>query len=142
MVAAAGVMLQFWPPPAAGAEIAGPVRAELVRVIDGDTFIVDALVWPGHRVRVSIRLRGIDAPEMRSRCAAEKEAAIRARDALTELIGSEPVAISNIGGGKYYGRVLADAHNGMGEDIGTRLLEGGFASPYDGGRRKSICPDG
>jgi Xaa-Pro aminopeptidase len=80
MIAAACVMFLFWPPPASGAEIARPVRAELVRVIDGDTFIVDALVWPGHRVRVSIRLRGIDAPEMRSRCAAEKEAAIRARD--------------------------------------------------------------
>jgi endonuclease YncB( thermonuclease family) len=125
--------------PARAGEVPGPVMAEIVRVIDGDTFVVDAHVWPGHRVRVSVRLRGIDAPEIRTRCAAEKEAGLKARDALERMIGSGPVAISNIGGGKFYGRVLADARTQHGEDIGLRLLEMGLARPYDGGRREQYC---
>ena len=49
--------------------IAGPVTARVIRIIDGDTIEVDAHPWPGHAVRVSVRLRGIDTPERRSRCA-------------------------------------------------------------------------
>ena len=57
--------------------IAGPVTAEVIRIIDGDTIEVDAHPWPGHAVRVSVRLRGIDTPERRSRCADQRAAVAR-----------------------------------------------------------------
>jgi micrococcal nuclease len=127
------------PGPAFAIEVSGPVAAELVRVIDGDTILVDAHIWPGHRVRVSVRLRGIDAPELRTRCAAEKRAAERARDALAGMIGSKPIEITNIGGGKYYGRVLADARSSDGADIAEALLRRDLVRPYGEGRRLPFC---
>jgi endonuclease YncB( thermonuclease family) len=125
---------------AAAAEIvSGPVEARVVRVIDGDTFVAEARIWPGQSVRVSVRIRGIDAPEMRSRCAAEKRAAARARGALATLLGDGLVLLSNIGGGKYYGRVLADVAVVDGRDVAPALIADAVARAYDGGRRLPIC---
>lgn len=125
---------------AARAEIvAGPVEALVVRVIDGDTFEADARVWPGHTVRVAVRIRGVDAPEMRSRCAAEKRAALRAREALVRLIGERPVRVSNVGGDKYYGRVLADVTNADGVGVAPALLGLAVVRVYDGGARVPFC---
>jgi endonuclease YncB( thermonuclease family) len=123
----------------AGEEIAGPVAVTVLRVIDGDTFVGEAHVWPGETVEVSIRIRGIDAPEMRSRCPAERLAAERSRAALAGLIDGVPVSISNIGGDKYYGRVLADVATEDGGAVAPRLLAQSFARPYHGGRRKPYC---
>lgn len=119
--------------------MAGPVEAHVVRVLDGDTFEADARVWPGHSVRVKIRIRGIDAPETRSRCEAEKAAGLHARHVLERLIGDEPVSISNIGGDKYYGRVLADVSTASGTAIAPALLDLAVVRPYAGGKRESRC---
>lgn len=119
--------------------IAGPVEAQVIRVIDGDTFLADAHVWPGHTIRVSVRIRGIDAPEMRTRCEEERAAAIEARDMLERLIGEKPVTIFNIGGGKYYGRVLADVTVADGTRTDEALLGLGLVRAYEGGRRVSMC---
>lgn len=132
-------------PPAGAASAAGngiirgPVEALVERVIDGDTFEAIAHVWPGHSVRVAVRIRGVDAPEIRSRCAAEREAAESARRALEEMLAGGPVLLGNIGGGKYYGRVLADvfAHDGRG--AAEMLLAGGLARAYEGGKRAGWC---
>ena len=117
----------------------GPVEATVVRILDGDTFLADALVWPGHSVRVNIRIRGIDAPEMKARCDGERAAALRARDALSALVGDSPVSISNIGGAKYYGRVLADVRPGDGREIAPILLDEKLVRSYSGGRRAGWC---
>jgi endonuclease YncB( thermonuclease family) len=119
-------------------EISGPVAATVVRVIDGDTFFAEALVWPGEIVRVSVRIRGIDAPELYSRCPRERLAAAQARDALAELLDRPPVRITNIGGGKYYGRVLADVETEDGE-VAPALLSRALVRFYSGGRRQPYC---
>ena len=121
-------------------EVRGPVTATVVRVIDGDTVIVDALTWPGHSVRVSVRLLGIDAPEIRSRCAAVREAGYRARARLSALVGEAgTVQLKDIRGGKYYGRVLA-AIITENRDVSSVLLADGLVQPYSGGKRyKPSC---
>lgn len=124
---------------AAAETLSGPVEARVLRVVDGDTFVAEALVWPGQSVRVSVRIRGIDAPEMRSRCVLEKQAAIRARDMLEHLVGGSPVRLTNIGGGKYYGRVLADVTNADGNEIAPALLGRDMVRAYSGGRRSAYC---
>lgn len=118
--------------------IAGPVDARVVEVIDGDTFSAEAHVWPGHVVRVSVRIRGIDAPERRSRCAEEREAAQRARAELEGLVGGRIVTISNIDGDKYFGRVLADVETTQGP-AAALMLDAGLVRPYQGGRRAAYC---
>lgn len=126
-------------PASAGEVFPGPVEARVLRVIDGDTFLAEALVWPGHSVRVAVRIRGIDAPEMRGRCAGEKAAARRARAALARLLGDGPVTVSAIGGAKYYGRVLADVADARGRAVAPAMLGLGMARPYGGGRREAFC---
>jgi endonuclease YncB( thermonuclease family) len=117
----------------------GPVEATVIEIIDGDTFLAEAHVWPGHSVRVNIRLRGIDAPEMKSRCERERLAALHARAVLAELLGDGAVYISNIGGAKYYGRVLADVETRDGSAVSEIMLARNIARPYRGGKRRSWC---
>ncbi len=118
--------------------VSGPVEVRVLRVIDGDTFVAEAHMWPGQHVQVSVRLRGIDAPEMRSRCPAERYAARKARDALATLLEAGVVSISAISGGKYYGRVLADVRTSDGLDVGKRLLDTRLVAAYGGGRRMAL----
>jgi len=120
--------------------VAGPVSARIVRVIDGDTLLVDAHPWPGHAVRVSVRVRGIDTPERRSTCSTERLAADHARNELERLVAEfSTVELINVSGGKYYGRVLADLKAGT-HDIAATMLASGLARPYHGGKRdKAEC---
>lgn len=127
------------PAVAGGVDLRGPVEAEMLRVIDGDTIEVRALIWPGQSLRVHVRIRGIDAPELRSRCRHEREAAVRARDVLASRLASGRVELSNIGGDKYYGRVLADVSAANTADVGASLLEAKVVRPYEGGRRPPYC---
>jgi endonuclease YncB( thermonuclease family) len=133
-------VVSAWSPRlSAGEMFRGPVKARVVRVIDGDTFVAEALLWPGHRLVVTVRLRGIDAPELKSRCWRERRAAKMARAALEGMVGHGPVAISNVAGGKYYGRVLADVATPGGTALAPALLALAVVRPYRGGRRDTWC---
>ena len=135
-----GLLAALAPAPAVTAKLfRGPVEAIVVEVLDGDTFLAEAIVWPGHTVRVNVRIRGIDAPEMKARCEGERAAAERARDALASLFGEDPIAISNISGAKYYGRVLADVTTAEGQGVASVLLGEKLVRPYGGGRREAWC---
>lgn len=123
---------------ASGEFLAGPVEVRVVSVLDGDTFRAEAHVWPGHHVTVNVRIRGIDAPEMKSRCDAERDAARAAREALAGMLG-QTVRIANIAGAKYYGRVLADVATTDGAGVADTMLGLHLVRPYDGGRRDSWC---
>ena len=45
--------------------------AEVLRVIDGDTFEARVRIWSGFEIDTRVRLRAIDAPELYARCASE-----------------------------------------------------------------------
>jgi endonuclease YncB( thermonuclease family) len=113
--------------------------AEVLRVIDGDTFVARVDVWPGMQITTRVRLRGIDAAEMRARCDDERVKALAARAALTRILGEGAVGISRIGQDKYGGRVDADVSTADTPDVSAAMLNGGFARPYDGGRRQGWC---
>ncbi len=117
----------------------GPVQAKVVEILDGDTFVAEATVWPGHTVRVNVRIRGIDAPEMKARCPAERRAAEEARRALAALLRDGMAVVSNIAGAKYYGRVLADVATADGREVAPFLLGERLVRPYGGGRRAPWC---
>lgn len=117
--------------------IEGPVEATVLKVIDGDTLLVRATPWPQQSVDVYVRLRGIDAPELRSRCESERFAARAARRALDGLLpAGSGVRLSRISGDKYFGRVLADVESGDRADPAHALLREGHVRPYQGGRRQ------
>lgn len=116
--------------------IAGPVSAEIVSVIDGDTILVDASPWPQQTIEVYVRLRGIDAPELHSKCAAVRQQAERAQAALEEMIpATGEVQLTRISGDKYFGRILADVTTADGHNPAETLLSAGYAVSYNGGRK-------
>ncbi len=113
--------------------------AEVVRVIDGDTFEARVRVWPGLDVDTSVRLRGIDAAELHARCGDELAKAQAARGALETILGEGGVTVSRVGIDKYGGRVDATIATRHTADVATAMLTGGWARSYDGRKRGSWC---
>ena len=113
--------------------------ADVLRVIDGDTFEARVRVWPGLDVDTKVRLRGVDAAELHARCASELEQAQAARTALEKILGEGGVTISRVGIDKYGGRVDATIATRNTADVSAALLNGGFARAYDGGKRGGWC---
>lgn len=106
-------------------EIPGPVPAEILHIVDGDTVGVRAHTWPGQYVEIRVRLRGVDAPEIRRvACEAERvkghEATEFTRDWLTE-----------IGPDSFWGRVVARLVRAEdGADLSDDLMAAGLAVPF------------
>lgn len=119
--------------------LAGPIRADVVRVHDGDTLVVRARIWLGQVVSTKVRLAGIDAPELRGRCARERRMARAARSFVVRKLAAGNVTLRDIRFGKYAGRVLARVITAEGEDLGQALVAAGLARPYRGGRRGGWC---
>jgi len=122
--------------------LSGPYDAAVERVVDGDTIAVRVAVWLGLELAVSVRVRGIDAPELRGDCESEKAHAAEATAVLARMIGDEPVTLREIEGDKYFGRVLSDVASARGEDVAAAMIVAGLARPYDGGERPSWCQVG
>jgi endonuclease YncB( thermonuclease family) len=113
--------------------------AEVMRVIDGDTFEARVRVWPGLDVDTKVRLRGIDAAELHARCSDELAQAQAARAALITILDEGGVTIWRVGIDKYGGRVDALAATRNTADVSAAMLTGGWARSYDGGRRGTWC---
>jgi micrococcal nuclease len=111
----------------------------VLRVIDGDTFEARVHVWPGLDVTTKVRLRGIDAPELRARCPMERIKAEAARDALTEILTQGAVGVYGISIDKYGGRVVADAATHSIGSVSAEMLKRGHARVYTGGHRDGWC---
>jgi endonuclease YncB( thermonuclease family) len=112
---------------------------DVVRVMDGDTFEARVHLWPGLDMTTRVRLRGIDAPEMKGACAEEFRMADASGEALRALLAEGDVAIFNIGPDKYNGRVVADAATRRTPSISSALLASGHARSYQGGKRGGWC---
>lgn len=123
----------------AGDKLIGPISARVLKVHDGDTLQVMAHIWPGHDVRVHVRIKGINAPELKSKCKRERRLALRARSHLQKLVSDRRVQLKQVTHGKYYGRVLAQVSGNNRVDIKTAMLESGHARAYRGRKRNSWC---
>jgi micrococcal nuclease len=115
------------------------VAVDVLRVIDGDTVEVRAHVWLNQAVITRVRLRHVDAPELRSRCPAETRRAQDSRDHLADMLRAQKVYLADVGQDKYGGRVLGSLVDQQGADIGSKMLTAGQAVAYAGGRRTSAC---
>jgi micrococcal nuclease len=111
---------------------------DVVRTIDGDTFLARVRQRNGRDLVARVRLRGIDAPEMKASCQEELDKAEAAARALRDLLGEGGVTITNLGPDKY-GRVLADVATKRTANVSAALLAGGYARSYNGGHRDGWC---
>lgn len=112
----------------------------VVKVYDGDTFtLASKLPYPESPLyRFSIRMNGIDTPEIKGKSEAEKTAAKAAKAALEARILNKVVTLTNVSLEKY-GRVLADVHCD-GVCLNSWMIEHGFAVAYDGGTKQAFEP--
>jgi endonuclease YncB( thermonuclease family) len=109
-----------------------------VRNYDGDTFTVNIPGVPELIGRnISVRVRGIDTPEIKGRGACEKEAARMAKKFLSsQLRAASKVHLKGIERDKYF-RILADVEVD-GEDLAMKLKNAKLAVPYKGGRKEQV----
>ena len=114
-----------------------PVNSgRVIKVYDGDTITI-ASKLPGLKkspiYKFSVRLNGIDTPEMRGKNDDEKEMAHKARDALSARIFGKDVFLKNVQTEKY-GRLLCDVYLEA-ENVNVWMIEKRYAMPYDGGTK-------
>jgi len=112
---------------------------DVVRTIDGDTFEARVHLSPDLSLTTRVRLRGIDAPELKASCSQELQMAEAATGALRALLGEGEVAIFNIGPDKYSGRVVAEVATRRTGNVSTAMLAAGHARRYGGGHRNGWC---
>ena len=119
-------------------EFKQPIKGgRVIKVYDGDTItIASKLPYNDSPLyRLSVRLNGIDAPEIKGKGITEdeKEAAKTARDFLSNLVLNKYVKLENVETEKY-GRMLADVYIGN-IWVNELLLKERYAVKYDGGTK-------
>jgi endonuclease YncB( thermonuclease family) len=119
-------------------EFTFPIKGgRVIKVYDGDTItIASKLPFDNSPLyRLSVRLNGIDAPEIKGKTDDEKIAAKQVKDALSNLILNKYVTLKNIQSEKY-GRILADVYIGD-LHLNEWLIKEKYAVKYDGGAKKT-----
>ncbi len=108
-----------------------------IKVYDGDTITVATRLpfKDSPLYRFSVRLNGIDTPEIKGKTSDEKELAIKARDALSKQIINKEVELKNVALEKY-GRLLADVYINN-RHMNQWMIDQRFAVEYSGGTKMS-----
>ena len=114
-------------------------NVEVLSVYDGDTFKVNLpCEQPMFCKNVSIRVNGIDTPEMKGKCQKEKDRALVAKIFVENFLYTN-VNLLDCKLDKYGGRIDCDVVCD-GEDLGTALIDAGLAVDYHGGTKlKDWC---
>ena len=115
--------------------------SKVISIYDGDTLRVNIDSFPdivGKNIR--IRIKGIDAPEIKGKCQTEINLAIMARDYLRNVINqSSQIELRNIKRGKYF-RIVGELYID-GENISKDLVKKRLANPYQGGKKSNWCQE-
>lgn len=113
-------------------------KGKVVKVYDGDTITIVGRVKHNPKLyKFSVRLNGIDCPEMKTKDENEKRIAIKAKEYLIQEIFNKDVELKEVDTEKY-GRLLAYVYIGK-RCLNTELLSKHLAVSYDGG--KKVIPD-
>jgi endonuclease YncB( thermonuclease family) len=106
---------------------------------DGDTCYVVAKTLPENLRNMSIRILGIDTPEIRADCTEEKDLALQGRAFANDMFrNADNIEFRNLKWDKYGGRILADVYiDGM--SYKHEIIEAGLAREYYGGKKIGWC---
>jgi micrococcal nuclease len=108
----------------------------MLQVLDGDTIVARVAIWPGLIAEYSVRVHGIDAPEItRPDCEAELEWGLRAKEQVERLypVGSE-IRLENVQFDVWSGRVVAEVRRFRSDRflfLSDELLERGLAIRWE-----------
>jgi micrococcal nuclease len=106
--------------------------ASVARVVDGDTIDLDLDLGFSITLRQRVRLIGIDAPEVRTRDAAEKARGQAAAAHVVRWFERPGQVLVTTTKDDKYGRMLADLYREGEPSLCTELLTLGLAVPYRG----------
>ncbi|QYK04912.1 thermonuclease family protein [Shewanella zhangzhouensis] len=113
--------------------------SQVISIYDGDSFTVNVDEWPpvlGEKI--TVRIKGIDTPELRGKCEKEVKQAREAKQfTVAKLREARTIRLSGIERDKYF-RILADVDLD-GVDLGQLLLRSGLAVPYGGAKKPDWC---
>jgi len=111
------------------------IGGRVIKVYDGDTItIASKLPYENAPLnRFSVRLNGIDTPEIKGGTEEEKECAKKCREFVSNLVLNKYVRLENIENEKY-GRILADVYIGD-VCLNELLIKEKYAVKYDGGKK-------
>lgn len=106
---------------------------KVVKVIDGDT--VDVVLDLGFNVAITqrIRVRNINSAETRTKDLEEKTQGLAAKAFAEDWFSQGNIVVKTYKDDKY-GRMLGDFFREE-ENFAESAILGGFAVPYDGGKR-------
>ena len=113
----------------------GRIPAKCTKCYDGDTVHL-CFKFRNQFDRHRCRLIGIDAPEMTSKNPAEKQEAIRARDALAAMILNHNITVE-CGETDLYGRPLVTIYRGD-QNVNQEMIRLGLAYEYNGKTKRSF----
>ena len=108
---------------------------EYLRAYDGDTVTVNIKnVHPLLGKKISIRVKGIDTPEIKGKTECEKKKAIEARDFVRDVLSkAKKLELKESSRGKYFRIVAFVIYDG--KNLSDELIKAGLAVPYDGGAK-------
>lgn len=109
-----------------------------IEAYDGDTIRLAQLLNINGQIKIyefSVRINGIDCPELRTKNTVEKRCSLIAKQFAHDFVHDKRVVLSNIGVDKY-GRVLADV-NVDGVDLATEMVNRRYAVSYDGKKKNA-----
>ena len=118
------------------------IIATPVSVYDGDTFKVniDEIPYKIFSKGISIRVRGIDTPEMHGKCDNERKMARKAKEIVKKYLSNKRVRLIDVKRGKYFRIVATVKSVGEKETLEEVLLRENVAVEYDGGKKtKDWC---
>ncbi len=109
--------------------------AEVVRVIDGDTLDVRVDLWPGLQAIYAVRIRGIDAPEMRGAACPEERAWAEEAKAQVEKLypAGTTVRLQDVEYDAFAGRVVADVRRWRSDRwlyLADEMVDRSLAEPW------------
>jgi endonuclease YncB( thermonuclease family) len=111
---------------------------KFVQNYDGDTFTANiSSVHPLLGDKITVRVGGIDTPEMHSDKPCERQAAFKAQQAVQKILAeARRIDLRNVQRDKYF-RVLADVVVD-GRSLADYLLRARMAVPYDGQAKEDV----
>jgi len=117
-------------------------EGRVIKCYDGDTITVAAYLpfKESELYKFSVRINGIDCPEITSKVETEKQCALLAKTSVENKLLNNMIKLENVKTEKY-GRILADIFlkNEPTISIGKWLIDQKLAVKYDG--KKKISPE-
>ena len=129
-------------------EVSNFFDIKVLQVIDGDTFKIniEKCMWKVFCKNMSVRVRGIDTPEIRSKDEKEKQKAKQAKQFTKDFLKQGKVNLIYCTRDKYF-RLLCnvkvrppeikDKDFSKDKDLAEALLSAELAKPYFGGKKNA-----